>query len=493
MKIATDYDSSVNLEIQQQITLFLHERELGDPPLDLKAGELLSHLVFKLRQKDKEATLLILVDEYDKPIRDVLFGLMTDDDKETNMNEAKLKSKYPNYCGIFSNCKTAQARCKLKIWLTGIAPIGMNVISTLDPDPITFERECAGAVGLLAQDVDAMIEAVHNYMPFDSEDLKQEVIRAVAVHFNNINYFGVGLYHTGMVNNLTRKVLLQPTARRAWLADLDQHPDNIKPEEVPSSVFEVIKRAKNLRPIASRLPEGQAVTGYALNKTMKLNDMVNDHVTVDNYLTLLVYLGMVSANDTGTGYVFRSRSMVYRNRHLKPLLELLVFSLVELVKLKSKKDIYSHGPALLADFTSTLSETRMERMIEWAKAQLDNHILEMQLQCFMVEELHHTLNKDCATTTQEEQPPGSKKRKDITIASDDSIVVLELKKENGAAKPTRELLDQAHDQLQEYVECHERDEATKSTRRDVAGFIVVMYNDGQNFVIEPLRRDNPLV
>jgi hypothetical protein len=69
-------------------------------------------------------------------------------------------------------------------------------------------------------------------------------------------------------------------------------------------------------------------------------------------------------------------------------------------------------------------------------------------------------------------------------------VILELKKLNGPDPPTKVQLDGYHNQLQGCVESHRKSEAKDTPGLVVAGFVVVMYAKGRQFVVESLRGDN---
>eukprot|EP00977_Amphora_coffeiformis_P025057 scaffold18078_cov147-Amphora_coffeaeformis.AAC.2 len=251
-----------------------------------------------------------------------------------------------------------RADADLKVWVTGITPIGLLLISGFKPVDLTFKPSMANVVGLLRENVSRMLDAIQQYNPY-----------------------------------------------------------------------------------------------------VTLSQLVKKDVDPGDYLSLLVYLGMV-----------------------------LRVSVERLMQLTAKDDIYSQGVSLLYQFASALSENRMDRFIAWAEAENDNNIMELQLQGFLVQELHATL-KEHASTTQEKRPQGQSMRKDITIAGDQPAIILELKKLNGPDPPTHEELDEAHNQLKGYVLAHRTSEKQKKTPRIVAGFVLVMYANGFKYQVQPLQGD----
>jgi hypothetical protein len=128
----------------------------------------------------------------------------------------------------------------------------------------------------------------------------------------------------------------------------------------------------------------------------------------------------------------------------------------------------------------------MSSLIAWAVADPDNHIMELQLQGFMVGELHNVLYK--GTTVAQETVLPNNKRTDITLAGDNSLVLLKLKKLNGSTEPTFLQKKEYHAQLRGYIT--QRAAMEQSTRqRMVTGFLVVMYDDGQKYIVEKLLQE----
>lgn len=358
-------------------------RPLGNATELLSAGDLLDELVTRIRcENNGKPKLLVLVDEYDKPVREVLLNLIATDHGDDEALRREVKEAYSHYISFFDTCKTALADIDMNVWVTGITPIGLSLISGFNPDDLTFEPSMADVVGLLRENVSGMLDAVDQYNPFKSDDEKDQVVQAIEKHFNSLRYEGGGgLYRTRMVNKLMADVLTLAKTRAMWLKNLDKLPSNIRPEDPPTSVITVVRLAPNLREIVDRLAGGHAVTGYTFNGRMTILHLVKKHVDASDYLTLLVYLGMASWERTdGAGDTFRSTSYIYREDHLKALLRLLRVSIENLVQFTTTDDIYAQGVGLLHQFASALSENRMDRLIAWAEDENNNNIMELQLQ-----------------------------------------------------------------------------------------------------------------
>jgi transcription termination factor Rho len=78
----------------------------------------------------------------------------------------------------------------------------------------------------------------------------------------------------------------------------------------------------------------------------------------------------------------------------------------------------------------------------------------------------------------------NKKRTDITLSGNNSVVILELKKLNGSTGPTVKQKREYHKQLRGYIEQRVVMEHQRTEQRLVAGFLVVMYDDGQKYIVE---------
>lgn len=86
-------------------------------------------------------------------------------------------------------------------------------------------------------------------------------------------------------------------------------------------------------------------------------------------------------------------------------------------------------------------------------------------------------------TTQEEDSLGSG-RSDVTIAGKSNVLLLELKQKTTATGPTKTEMDKHHKQLSGYMADLVRKERHAKVPRRVAGFVVVMYNNGKSFHVE---------
>jgi hypothetical protein len=497
-KGCASFDKSVRQVVHDAVENLMRKHHIGeltnDTDAPLKAGDLVRQLVARIAKSNiaeinsKPAKLLVLVDEYDKPVREVLLDLMCTLGDVAHSDLLKsLKDSYRNYIGFFDNCKVAYGNLEIdmKVWVTGITPIGLGILSSFSPEDLTFDSAMADAVGFLDVDITRMMDVVEKSKPFANNE-KALFSAAIKKHFNSIKYgSGSDLYHTRMVNDVMRGVLLKDEARQLWLADLAQIPSLIKVEPPPASVFSVVKKARNLRAVVNLLASGRAVTGFKFNAGMDLSHLVTETIHPDDYLTLLVYLGMAKMEETKEGVVFWSTSLVYRKAHLKPLVGVLKVSIESLMKLQTLEQIYANGVDQLKEFVSVLSEKNMSKLIAWAETEENNNILELQFQAYMAAELGYTLDQT-ASTTQAKRPPKSSKRKDITIVGEFSVVILELKKHNGLDPPTKAELVRYHNQLQGYVESHRKD----AKGLVVAGFVVVMYAKGRQYVVESLCNDN---
>ena len=126
----------------------------------------------------------------------------------------------------------------------------------------------------------------------------------------------------------------------------------------------------------------------------------------------------------------------------------------------------------------------------WVSSDPGNHILELQFQSHVITEAHHILDGS-AVTSQEDVLPATGKRTDVTFSSDSAVVILELKQVAPPNVPPQSLVEKAHEQLKGYVKTRrEMEAAAHHADRPVAGFVVIMYNDGADYIVEKLRSDN---
>jgi hypothetical protein len=242
-----------------------------------------------------------------------------------------------------------------------------------------------------------------------------------------------------------------------------------------------VTTARHLRQAVNKLVTEGQVSG-TLKETMSLTNIFINEIGVDDYLTLLVHLGILSVSEpeSGSGYVFKISSGAYKEKYLDSLLK---SSLGELFALITLKEVYDQGVDLIKDFLATLSATGMSSLIDWAALHENNNFMELQLQGFMIGELHDELY-GIATVEQGDLLPTSK-RSDITLQGNHVLVVLELKKLNGPTPPTEAQKIAYHDQLRGYVTTRNEMEA-KEKKRPVAGFIVVQYAGGRHYIVEKL-------
>jgi uncharacterized protein (UPF0305 family) len=164
--------------------------------------------------------------------------------------------------------------------------------------------------------------------------------------------------------------------------------------------------------------------------------MLEEGLDTAQYLTLLVHLGAVSATREKDGqYIFRSTSEQYRKKHLSALNYILTESILDLLNLPSKEEMYKNGEKILANFFSALSQHRMQLLIDWASSAKGNRILELQFQGKILEELHAEFSTIYSARATQEDKVGSG-RSDITIHGQGCMIVLELKKKDGPKEPT---------------------------------------------------------
>jgi hypothetical protein len=266
----------------------------------------------------------------------------------------------------------------------------------------------------------------------------------------------------------------------------DNLPKRLGREPVPSSVYDVLQNARNLRHVVNMLAEGCEVVDYKLNENLSLEHLLREDIDVSDYLTLLVHVGVASAKGTTTNPTFTITSDFYRENLLEPLVKTLQASLEMLTSLKTTEELYAQGEEILADFVTSISKNCMARFMYWASSDANNNILELQFQSHVVTEAHDIL-KGNVQTTQENSLPVTGKRTDVTFSSETCVVILELKQVQDT--PTATFLRKAHEQLSGYIKTRRAMEEV-ANRRPVAGFVVVMCNDGASYVVEKLSNEN---
>jgi hypothetical protein len=487
-----ELDDAVHRVIARAMFVLLHENaDLKEiftdvdktPLLEQGTPDLVSNLATAI--KALKGSLLILVDEYDQPVREALLRFAPSHSSGLYAQaKTELKTVFKHYFSFFRAVKPILRLIKSKIWLTGITPISIREMSGLLVKDLTFTKEMNDAVGLREADVKIMLQEVHAHQAFKDGEEIARVLKAIAFHYNNLRFLGSPLYHTALVNETMRE-LSNSESRKIWLRNLDDLPPGLQREFVPSSVYNILATARNLRPIINRLVEDGQLLDYVLNRTLKLEDLLKEDISADDYLTLLVHVGVVSVQSQTNGYCFKVAGSAYRRDLLLPLLGCLKSSLVSLLALPNKADIYDQGEEILKDFVSSISTNSMAKLIVWASKSTQNNIMELQFQGHMVSEAHRILD-GTAETTQEDVLPG--KRTDITLSGAHSVIILELKQLPGGAGPTRIQMNNYSKQLCGYVKAR-RTMELQGKRRPVAGFVVVMYDSGRSYVVEKLPND----
>jgi hypothetical protein len=497
VQICKDLDKQTKFSIKQKVILLLSNNEqlnksfvelaLGEGIPELEIGSLMSTLSNAVLRVN--GRLLILVDEYDQPFREGLLRLIPEHgDKLYESVRAEIKKAFCNYFAFFGAVKDIleELSCA-KIWLTGITPIGIREMSGLNVKTVTFQRSMANAVGLTEADVSNMLDSVHNHTPFQGEE-RERVMRFLKQNFNNLRFpYSEPLYHTALVNSTMNMLLDEPNERRDFLRS-GSLPSCVAREPVPSSVFNVLSNARNLRRVVNELAERREVTGYTINEHLSLEYLLKEIIDVNDYLTLLVHIGVISATGSADNPTLTVTSGFYVETLLEPLLRTLRASVDHLLELQSTEDLYDQGEDILVDFVTSISKNNMTRLMAWAASDDNNHILELQFQSQLVTEAHAIL-EGIAKTTQEDTLPASRERTDVTFASPKCVVILELKQVATGA-PTANFISKAHKQLAGYVKTRRNMEAAALTR-PVVGFIVVMYSNGAAYVVEKLRGDSP--
>lgn len=256
-------------------------------------------------------------------------------------------------------------------------------------------------------------------------------------------------------------------------------PQELAREPVPSSVYDVLlnSNSRNLRHVANLLAEGLEALNYKLNDQLSLEHLLQEEIAISDYLTLLVHMGVVYAKGTTTNPTFTVTSAFYRKNLLEPLVKALQESLVTLTSLKTTQELYAKGEDILVDFVTCISKSSMAGLMSWAASDDSNHILELQFQSHVVT-LAHDILKGKAKTTQENILLVTGQRTDVTFSSKTCVVVLELKQVRDT--PAVDFLEKAHEQLASRLcpNAPYNGGSGKYSMRPVAGFVVVMCNDG---------------
>eukprot|EP00980_Cylindrotheca_fusiformis_P022424 scaffold9290_cov107-Cylindrotheca_fusiformis.AAC.2 len=285
----------------------LHENfktfSLGVEIKDQSMGEVIATLGNAIQLE--KGRLLILVDEYDQPVREGLLQLIPFHGKQLYESaKHQIKSCFQNYFSFFRAVKVLLEHVSnAKVWLTGITPIRIKEMSGLNVTSLAFKANMADAVGLTEADVKGMLDQVHKHAPLKDSKQLYFVMDSLKHNFNNIRFpHSQPLYHTALVNGIMN-MLLDPTdpRRREFLSTGKVPPDSAR-EHVPSSVFSVLCNAKNLRHVVNKLAERSQISGpgYKINEQLSLEHLLQETIDISDYLTLLVHIGVVSASCTAT-------------------------------------------------------------------------------------------------------------------------------------------------------------------------------------------------
>ena len=472
--------------IKKSVRRFLRAHEELQPHFEAPAanepaGHHLHELALAVKTYSKtnktEEFLVVLVDEFDRPLRETLFLLLAD---TSGFDKFRVTEYCPHYISFFDSCKVVgQTSAGNKVLVTGVLPIVMDLISEFKPRNLTFNGNMLDSVGLTDADVDHMLQCVHEAEPFYDDAEKLLVRKAIQDHANHLQFLeGSPLYHTRMVNEMM-KTILKRDNRNSWLRNLSQLPESVTRESAPSVVYKLLKKSDVCRQVAKDLVVQRDIHGV-LNERLNLPDTARADISKDNYLTLLVHLGVVSVHKdpSGRGHIFRTTSRFFRSEYLNAMLGV---TLAPLFDLSSVDEIYDRQD-LLQEFMETLPNSAMAKMIKWAKASSGNRILELQFQGILLGELHHHFMEDgeAIQPTQEDKLE-SERRTDIQMRGNSTLLILELKqKPSKSAPPTEFEMRGFHEQLYKYVE----EISEKEQQLFVAGFVVVMYANGTKFQIE---------
>lgn len=490
-------DASIKRRVQQGVAEFVNQnKEIHpfylEPHEEALCGEYLERLAIAVADygsstAESKQSLLVLVDEYDKPVREILVDLIgTGDDSRWET----VKTALANYRSFFSSCKAVTSpsflnrtagMAKVCVWVTGVLPIALRLISDFTPENHTFRPQFAAAFGLCDSDVDSMLDKVHQSFPFQNDQEKSKVRNAIKQLASRL-YFGedTPLYHTRVVNGIMN-VLMSPQSRFRWLQNTSKLPRGVQFQEIPASVFDVVRRQHGtaINGIARSLSFDEEIVS-TLNESLNLADVLRNPVSVPDYLTLLVHLGICSVREKGDQMVFNATSTYFRAPFFQRLLE---NALQPLLEASTLDELYKDGEMRIHEFMTTLPKSGMSSMIRWAdQARSNNSILELQFQGFLIGELVGLLwNEEVATTQEDRLDCG---RTDVRIAGERVVLQLELKQKANQAEPTEAEMTKHHAQLFKYVKELTEKEKRSLSPRLVAGFVVVMFNNRKEFTVK---------
>lgn len=437
--------------------------------------------------QDEGQSLLVLVDEYDKPVRDLLLGFIGEGE-EARWETAKETLK--NYRGFFSACKGISGGhfrkifpglLAGKVWVAGVLPIALKLISDFNPALLTFSLAFDDAIGLLDGDVDRMLEEVDGFFAFQNAQEKKKVRVAIGKLVNRL-YFGsdTPLYHTRVVNSIMN-ILLVKKSRDQWLQNLSKLPLGVHFQEIPPTVYDVIEKQTGLRGLARDLSLNKEIFSD-LKQSLDLGDVLRNPMVPADYLTLLVHLGIASVRSRDGQMVFQATSTLFRVPFFERLLR---NSLQPLFDAETLDDLYKIGATHIEEFMQTLPKSGLASLVRWSKEKRSNNILELQFQGFLIGALVESLWSEDVETTQEDVLESG--RTDVRISGQGTLLLLELKQKTTATAPTPKQMEDHQEQLHQYMEELVENENALTNFRRVAGFVVVMYNKGQSFHVAPYK------
>lgn len=495
-----EIDEAVLKKMKKAVRTFLKSHEelkpfYEEPERGADAGDYLKAVAEAVSdygvEKNIEQALLVLVDEYDVPVRDHLINMIGTNG--TNGWE-NYRVDMVNYRNFFTACKEIVESVviypkleNIMVWTTGILPVALNILSGYNPKSYTFDQNFADAIGVLGEDVESHLDVIHEYLPF--ADGEREKIRDAVRNLGNRLYFAnpdVSLYHTRVVNGMMA-ALTDENTKRTWLDNLSRYPPGIAFQRgVPGSVFDIIKAQdhKEIGEVARKLSLNEEIYVEA-NPDLKLDDLVTSKMRVQDYLTFLAHLGIVSYRQLpdeteGKRNIFQATSVCFRIEFFERLLE---NSMQPLFDARDLDDLYSNGVNYVKDFMYTLPKSGISSLIHWANSRGSQSRMELQFH-FLVETLSASLWNENVVTSQEDIITTSKQRTDVRITGEKTIILLELKQTHATTPPDRYNMDVYHKQLSGYMSQLVAEEKTKPNPRQVAGFLVVMYNNGMSFAVE---------
>jgi hypothetical protein len=173
------------------------------------AGNYISALAnaVELYGKDSgtQESLVVLIDEYDKPMRDLLLNVAGYDTEDAEgATTLQVQRAFKNYVSLFSAAKLVVQKSVLnKVWTTGVTPVALDLLSDYTPENLTFHHSTATVVGLTSEDVDRMLNLVDERNNFSCVQEKERAREAIR-NFSNSLYFlsDTPIYHTRLVNKM---------------------------------------------------------------------------------------------------------------------------------------------------------------------------------------------------------------------------------------------------------------------------------------------------